>query len=92
MSHATQGRLCHQVESLRRQFVQAPELPLGGVFDAQEVERALEEENVQSCDCVYTPLVTLRMLLSQVMDADPSLRQAVSRLLAERAAAGQPGR
>ncbi len=90
MSHATQGRLCHQVESLRRQFVQAPGLPFGDALNAQQVERALEEENVQSCDCVYTALVTLRMLLSQVMDADPSLRQAVSRLLAERAAAGQP--
>jgi Transposase DDE domain len=90
MSHATQGRVGHQVESLRRQFLQAPGLPFGDVLDAQQVERALEEENVQSCDCVYTALVTLRMLLSQVMDADPSLRQAVSRLLAERAAAGQP--
>jgi len=90
MSHVSQGRLRHQVESVRRQFVQSPGLPFGDALDAQEVERALEEENIKSCDCVYTPLLTVRMLLSQVMDADPSLRQAVSRLLAERAAAGRP--
>ncbi len=89
MSHASQGRLSHQVESVRRQFVQAPGLPFADVIDDEQVEQTLRQENVQSIDCVYTPLVTLRMLLSQVMDVDPSLRQAVSRLLAERAAVGR---
>lgn len=44
---------------------------------------------MSGCDCVYTPLTTIRMLLAQAMDPDPSLRQAVSRLLAEHAAAGR---
>jgi hypothetical protein len=69
--------------------VQAPGLPFADVIDDEQVEQTLRQENVQRIDCVYTALVTLRMLLSQVMDVDPSLRQAVSRLLAERAAVGR---
>jgi hypothetical protein len=37
---------------------------------------------------VYTPLTTFRLLLAQALDPDPSLRQAVSRLLAQRAVEG----
>lgn len=78
-----------QVELFRRQFAQAPGLPFGDVLAAEPVEEAFRAEQVESCDCVYTPLTTVRMLLSQAIDPDPSLRQAVSRLLAERAAEGR---
>src|SRR5438309_343153 len=40
-------------------------------------------------DRIYTPLVTLAMFLSQCQDADPSLRQAVTRLIAHRVAQEQ---
>jgi hypothetical protein len=53
------------------------------------VQEAFRAEPVAGYDCVYTPLITVRLLLSQALDPDPSLRQAVSRLLAERAAQGQ---
>jgi hypothetical protein len=78
-----------QVESLGRQFAQGPGLPFAGVLTPESVEEAFEAEHVESCDCVYTPLTTVRMLLGQALDPDPSLCQAVSRLLAERAAAGR---
>lgn len=80
--------LSHQVESLWRQFAQAPGLPFCDTLNAEMVQDALRAEQVGGHDCIYTPLVTVRMLLSQAMDPDPSLRQAVSRLLAERAAQG----
>src|SRR6516162_11099292 len=88
MSHSTRTALCYQVESLARQFAQAPGLPFADVLSPQGVQDAFEAEGVASIDCVYTPLTTVRMLLAQALDPDPSLRQAVSRLLAERAAAG----
>jgi hypothetical protein len=78
-----------QVESLGRQFAQAPGLPFAEVLTAVEVDEAFRAEGVESYDCVYTPLTTIRLLLSQALDPDPSLRQAVSRLLAERAAEGR---
>jgi hypothetical protein len=89
MAHSTRRPGRGQVESLARQFAQAPGLPFGDVLTAAHVQAAFDAEGVRAIDCAYTPLTTVRMLLAQALDADPSLRQAVGRLLAERAAAGQ---
>jgi hypothetical protein len=75
-----------QMEALRRQFAQIPGLPFGDVLTPARLAQALQAEHETHYDCVYTPLTTIRLLLSQALDPDPSLRQAVSRLLAERAA------
>ena len=45
---------------------------------------------VEFRDRIYTPLVTLWVFVSQVLDPDPSCRQAVSRLLAHRLQRGLP--
>jgi hypothetical protein len=87
MPHSTRAPLWSQVEALARQFGQAPGLPFADVLTAEHVRAAFDAEGVACMDCVYTPLATVRMLLAQALDPDPSLRQAVSRLLAERAAA-----
>lgn len=89
MHQHTRRSLLDQVDSLRRQFGQAPGLPFSDVLAASTVEDAFHAERVDGYDCVYTPLTTVRLLLSQALDPDPSLRQAVSRLLAERAAQGR---
>lgn len=89
MVQSTRGRIRDQVESLRRQFAQTPGLPFGGVLSAETVERVLVGEQVAFRDCIYTPWTTVRLLLAQSLDPDPSLRQAVSRLLAERAVEGE---
>jgi len=88
MPHSIRTSPWNQVESLTRQFAQAPGLPFADVLTAEQVQAAFDAEGVQAIDCVYTPLTTVHLLLSQALDPDPSLRQAVSRLLAERAAAG----
>ncbi len=87
MPHFTRAPLWSQVESLARQFAQAPGLPFADVLCSQRVQTAFAVEGVAAIDCVYTPLATVRLLLAQALDPDPSLRQAVSRLVAERAAA-----
>jgi hypothetical protein len=86
MAQHSHRPLFDQVDSLRRQFGQAPGLPFGDVLPAQAVEHAFQVEHGAHYDCVYTPLTTVRLLLAQALDPDPSLRQAVSRLLAERTA------
>ncbi len=78
-----------QVESLRRQFVQIQGLPFQDILTQQQLDLAFASEDLTGYDCVYTPLTTIRLLLSQAVDPDPSLAQAVSRLLAERAAQGR---
>jgi hypothetical protein len=88
MAHCTRSRLAHQVESFARQFAQAPGLPFADVLDGPTLHAALQAEAVPAPDCPYTPLTTVRLFLSQALDPDPSLGQAVRRLLAERAAAG----
>ncbi len=88
MAHSTRISLRNQVGSLARQFAQARGLPFADVLSPQQVQDAFDAEGVTRIDCLYPPLTTVRMLLAQALDPDPSLHQAVSRLLAERAAAG----
>jgi hypothetical protein len=50
------------------------------------IEQALTALQVGLVNCVYTPLVTLRVFLGQVLSADHSCRAAVARLVAYRVA------
>src|SRR5882762_4883579 len=84
--HSNQGSVASQVESLQRQFAQAPGLPFAELLPAELVTRLVQEQEVVFHDRVYPPLVTLALFLSQCQDADPSQAQAVSRLIAHRVA------
>jgi hypothetical protein len=73
-----------------RQFAQAPGLPFADVLDARLVQRTLAQLDVFGRNAIYTPAVTLSLFVGQALDPDPSLRQAVARLLAQRQAQGLP--
>jgi DDE family transposase len=90
MPHFIRGSAAGQVESLQRQFAQAPGLPFAELLPAELVARLLQEQDALFYDRIYTPLVTLSLFLSQCQDADPSQRQAVARLIAHRIAQEQP--
>ena len=90
MSHSNQGSVVSQLESLRRQFAQAPGLPFAEVLSPSLIQQLFDEHKVEFRERDYPPLITLAMFLSQCHDADPSLRQAVARRLAQRVAQGQP--
>src|SRR5262245_15890779 len=85
MAHATPTRRSRQ---LRRQLAQAPGLPFADLLKAEQVDQALRDENVSSRNRLFSPLVTLWVFLSQVLDPDHSCRAAVARFLAWRAARG----
>jgi Transposase DDE domain len=74
----TQRRIFEQVNSLRESDV----LPFHEILDAQMVDAALTAEGVTFSERVYTPIVTLCLFLSQVLDPDHSCRAAVARLIA----------
>ena len=89
MSHRNQGSVARQVESLQRQFAQAPGLPFAELLSLELIEQVFHEHEVDFRERDYPPLVTLAMFLSQCHDADQSLRQAVARLLAYQVAQGE---
>ena len=78
MSQATRRWISEKVKSLRDSQI----LPFHDVLDAAMVNRALRAEGVSFHERIYTPLVTLSLFLSQVIDPDHSCRAAVARLIA----------
>jgi hypothetical protein len=88
MAHRTQGRVSGQINSLRTQFSKAPGLPFSQLLDAGLVQQALDKEGVRFRERLYTPLVSLWVFLSQVLDPIPCCVQAVMRFLAYRVARG----
>jgi Transposase DDE domain len=85
-----QGCFFRRLVELRTRCACAPELPFAEVLQAASIQAILDELKVEYRDRIYTPLVTLWVFVSQVLDADPSCRQAVSRLLAHRTQRGLP--
>jgi hypothetical protein len=63
MFNHPQGRLCQQIDSLRRQFLQEGGLPFADVLSAGGLEEALREVKAAWNESIYTPLVTLWVFL-----------------------------
>src|ERR1700676_4973598 len=89
MSHATPSGRSRQAARLRQQLHHTPELPFARLLDRDAIQQALRAEKVCFRDRLFSPLVTLWVFLSQVLDPDHSCRAAVARFLAWRAARGQ---
>jgi Transposase DDE domain len=77
-------------ESLLRQFAQAAGLPFADVLSPAGLQRVLDDCQVQFRERIFSPLITVATFLSQVLDPDHSLRQAVARLVAYRASVQLP--
>lgn len=86
MSHSNRRKVSGQVESLQRQFAQAPGLPFADLLSGELIAELFQELGVEFRERDYPPLVTLAMFLSQCCDADQSLTQAVARLIAQQVA------
>lgn len=90
MTHATSSLHARQVGQLRQRLAHAPALPFRELLPGDLSEQAIRQEAVSFRDRLFSPLVTLWVFLSQVLDADHSCRQAVARFLAWRTAQGLP--
>ena len=77
-----------QADVLRRQFLQDGGLPFTDVLTDDVVADALAAVG-HWLDRIFSPLVTLRLFLGQVLSPDHSCRAAVARPNAHRAARGQ---
>jgi hypothetical protein len=77
MSQSTRRWISEEVKTLRDSQV----LPFLDLLDAEMVSQALTAAGVAFHQRVYTPLVTVCLFLSQVIDPDHSCRAAVARLI-----------
>jgi hypothetical protein len=88
MCHSNRGAFRDQLNFLRRQFLQDGDLPFTNVLTEDVIAQALAAITGW-LDRIFSPLVTLRVFLGQVLSADHSCRAAVARLIAHRLAQGQ---
>ena len=79
----------NRAEILKQKLVNSMGLPWQELLPASAIEKVLADEQVSYRQCVYTPIVTLWMFLSQVLDADKSLQNAVNRAIAWLTLAGR---
>lgn len=84
MNHHKQSALGKQIRDIKRSFLQISGLPLRAALSMQWL-RSFAESVVTRSDTIYTPLVTLRIFLQQVLSDDASCNAAVARFLIERA-------
>jgi hypothetical protein len=84
-----QGRLSSQVQLLKTQFAQSPELPFGDVLSGERIEELVAETGVEFRERIYTPATTLLTYLWQVLHPDQACEGAVAKLAAHRAAQGK---
>ena len=90
MKHPTIPPRVRPDEALRRQFAQAAGLPFADVLSVDQLHRVLSDCQVEFRERIFSPLITVATFLSQVLDPDHSMRQAVARLCAYRAALQLP--
>src|SRR5215475_11621800 len=90
IAHATPSACSRQVGQLRQRLAHAPALPFSELLPGESAEQAIRAEAVSFRERLFSPLATLWVFLSQVLDADHSCRQAVARFLAWRTAQGLP--
>src|SRR5215469_15649239 len=76
------------LEQLRARFARNDGLPFADVLTEARIRDALAEHGVRYRDRVFSPVTTLWGFLSQVLSDDQSCRDAVTRIIAHRAANG----
>jgi Transposase DDE domain len=77
------------LERLRARFARNDGLPFADVLTEARVHDVLNEHGVRYRDRVFNPVTTLWGFLSQVLSDDQSCNDAVTRIIAHRAASGQ---
>jgi hypothetical protein len=74
---------------LKQQYQSSVGLPLAEVLPESLIEQVLVEQGVVYREALYTPIVVLWAWISQVLDADKSLSQAVKRVTTWLVSAGE---
>jgi hypothetical protein len=78
-----------QIENFKKSFLQFSNLPFSHFF-ADNVIADIIEHTPHKRTSVFTPLVTLKAFIFQVLNGDGSCKQAVASVLTDRLSNGQP--
>src|SRR5436190_5227291 len=76
------------LETVRARFTSSQGLPFAEVLTEASILEVLDEHTVEYRDRVFGPVTTIWGFLSQVLSDDHSCRDAVTRIIAHRAANG----
>ena len=76
------------LDQVRARFARNEGLPFADVLTEARIHDALDEHGVRYRDRVFSPVTTIWGFLSQVLSDDQSCRDAVTRIIAHRAANG----
>jgi hypothetical protein len=77
------------LDALRARFARNEGLPFADILAEASILEVLNDHGVNFRDRVFTPVTTIWGFLSQVLNDDHSCRDAVSRIIAHRAANGK---
>lgn len=88
MSKSIKIHLTRQIKNLKQAFFQEDNLPFSSLLPSPLLKRIATTGN--SRDTVFTPLVTLKAFIFQVLCDDSSCKNAVARVLTERLQNGLP--
>jgi len=78
------------VKMLRERLSNSIALPFRDILSEDMIQQALDEENIEYRKRLYDPIITLWIFICQVLDADKSCKNAVSRVLSLLADTGEP--
>lgn len=81
--------MANRATILKQKFQNSIALPFEQVLPEVVIQQVLQEQGVQYRQTLYTPIVVLWAWLSQVLDADKSLSNAVKRVITWMAEAGK---
>ena len=77
------------LDAVRARFARNEGLPFADILTEASIREVLNEHGVQFRDRMFSPVTTIWGFLSQVLNEDQSCRDAVSRIIAYRAANGK---
>lgn len=74
--------MANRAEILKQKFQNSLALPFAHVLPETVIQQVFQEQGIEYRQMLYTPIVVLWAWLSQVLDADKSLSNAVKRVIA----------
>jgi len=81
--------MANRAAIIKQKFQDSLALPFEQVLPSAVIQQVLEEQGVSYRQTLYTPIVVVWAWMSQVLESDKSLSNAVSRVIAWLAAAGE---